>query len=594
MIIRVIAAVVDVQQVVLYKEDASTLIIPQGDPRIRRIIDEVLPIVQTGGIAEVNLEMPTLETYKDFEEKTNGVVKFWRVLKKSVKDLFVEPTEEETVAPTGEFGSIPTEEVDPAPKPTMEEAVNEIMAQAQPISDPEFKEADTTEEHTIIAQVDGKIIPGAENLKDQLAYSVKGNSTIGMENFMKRIAAVIEKRSHSVQDLLRFMERGDLPVANDGSIIAYKILKKKRGAPEGTFVDCHTGRVPQKVGSYVRVDENLVDRDRTNECSNGLHIARRGYLGSFGGDVCTLVKVAPEDVVTVPHRDANKVRVCGYHIIGLLDDDSFRKLKANRPMTDNPLVAKMLGKAIAGDHIRKVEEVLITEQRGGGIKLSPIGKDGQVQRKVESAPAHAFDDDKALTVAPKEVEKAVVAATELSRGDKAKALRAKMIDTNLSSEVRLAAGNELLTLKKNTKVGWDKLGVNGDEVAMTMARLAPVSPVAEPVKAPAPAPKIDAVKVAATITDKAKQPMPERGKPKAKATPAKVEPKAPEAKPKVSKGNDKQPVQAEPQVLTRVERARKFFDDKDIKGLKQFKQKAKVSWSSLGFTKAEVAIILKG
>ena len=571
MIVRIIAAVVDTQQVVLYKEDGSTIEIPQGDPRIRGIIDAVLPVIGRGGTAEVDLSMPTLNTYKDFEEKTNGLVKFWRVAKKAVANLFTEV--EEVVAPTGQFGSLPTpvtgEVVNKSPE-ALALAVDEIISQAQPISDPAFSDADTTEEHTIVAQVGGKLIPGAENLKDQFAYSVKGNSTIGMENFMKRISAVIEKRSHSVQDLLRFMERGDLPIADDGTIIAYKILRSNHES--GVFVDCHTGRVPQKVGSYVCVDESLVDRNRANECSNGLHIARRGYIGSFGGDVCTLVKVAPEDVVTVPHRDANKVRVCGYHIIGLLDPESFQKLKSNRPMTDNPKVARMLGNAIAGNHIRKVEEVRITQQRGGGIKINPYGKDGRlIENKFESKPANALDDITEASISPKEVEKAVVAATEMSRGDKAKALFTKATDVNLSSAPRLAAAKELQLLKKNAKVGWDKLGVNGDQVSLIIARLEPTPEMTPVVARAVPAPKVDQTKAVDDIIAKSPQSMTTASK--AKTSPVKAEPT---------------------QVLTRSERARKFFNDKDIKGLKAFKQKSKVSWTALGFTPKEVDTILKG
>src|SRR6218665_2100393 len=84
--IRVKSAVADKNQLTLYLEDGSIKTIKQGDPRLPRLIDQIVPIVQRGEIAVINLN--TFSVFATFEEKTNGVVKFFKVAKKSLKGLF--------------------------------------------------------------------------------------------------------------------------------------------------------------------------------------------------------------------------------------------------------------------------------------------------------------------------------------------------------------------------------------------------------------------------------------------------------------------------------------------------------------------------
>src|SRR5690606_22957135 len=129
---------------------------------------------------------------------------------------------------------------------------------------------------TIVAVTkSGKIIPGVERIKSQFAGAIKNSNTKGIEIFLERISKVYKKRRHTVEDLLRFMERGDLPIADDGTIVIYKKLIRHN---DKQYVDGHSRNVIQKVGSFVYMEEALVDPDRRNECSNGLHVARRGYI----------------------------------------------------------------------------------------------------------------------------------------------------------------------------------------------------------------------------------------------------------------------------------------------------------------------------
>lgn len=420
-LVRITCAIVDTQRLTMYKDNGETIIINQGDVRMKRIVDDIGPQLLNNGYAVVDLSGPPVQnSYKDFEEKSSGVVKLFRIAKSKLASLFrTDDPVAEIVEPT-QLGKLPSIKVD-TNKALAD--FQEVMQHATPVTAAEFnednvakqgvvrdscgrsssyEEADAkTAKDTIIAVVDNKIVPGVEKIKSQFAHASK-NGTAAVEAFLSRVAGI--DRKHSVEDLLKFMERGDLPIAEDGSIIIYKLLKT-RGNDESVFYDVHSGNVPQKVGSYVCMDESMVDHDRHQECSNGLHVARRGYLGSFSGNIMVLAKVAPEDVIAVPHGDANKMRVCGYHIIMRLPENLKKLLQSNNPMTGEPEGKSLLAAAIAGKHIGRIEEVRIGGARGTNIVVAPL---------EAASPVFALELETVLTT--EKVEAAV--ALEADKGIK--------------------------------------------------------------------------------------------------------------------------------------------------------------------------------
>lgn len=478
--IRVVAAVVDTTQLTLYKDDGETIVIPQGDKRLRAVLGIVTPQLvanqQGDGTTWADVEIPVLQEANDFlefESTSNGAVKLFRIAKEKLKALFALGLAEEvtdTVEPTT-VGSVPVS----AKVAHTQEVVDEILAHAVPVSSPNYnednvaKQSNIVEENdltpnahpdldkhsdTVIAVVDGKVIPGVELIKTQFARAAKMGSTVGVENFLKRLGAVINERSHSVQDLLKFMERGDLPIADDGSIIIYKILRRDGKA----YVDCHTRQVKQWIGAYVHMDARLVDHDRRNECSNGLHVARRGYISQFSGDVCVLAKLAPEDVIAVPNYDANKMRVCGYHIIHELTDPQYKLLMRNRPISDDEDGKIVLANAIAGNHIGRTHNVKITEQRGGGVQVSTVLESKEVREQVPVKPVEALDNpDKENKDSHLDVKALSQEVGQMSRSEKAK----KLYDAFLDNEE--GALEALKAFKKAAKVSWDKLGIPDPE-----------------------------------------------------------------------------------------------------------------------------------
>lgn len=457
-LIRIIAVVVDETKLTVYKPDSSSFEVPQGDPRVFTLLD-ALPRIEQHGFAMVELGRDN--PYKDFEKKS-GFVRFFKVAKEKVAHIF---GGREPIAPVGITGKIPDTGVPEERTYTHAEAVADIMAHATPVASENF-DPQVADNDTIVAVTDEAIIPHAENMADQLRHGAKTGSTKGLENFYQRIGRVIKNRGHSVQDLLRFMEKNDLPIADDGSLIVYKVLRKKGN----TYYDCHTQKVPQHIGSFVHMDEKLVDPNRSQECSNGLHVARRGYIGGFHGDVCTIVKVAPEDVIAVPHRDANKVRVCGYHVLMELDSDAWQKLKNNRPMTDNPKCQRMLGRAISGDHVAVLEYVKIGGEMGTNITVIPAEKVQKAEKPTEVRKAVSVDDksikkpENISEVDKKEVAQKMtsVVKTTNTRQQKAQELF-QAVESATNDTDRFAAALELLQLKRTSKVSWDSLGIRNDD-----------------------------------------------------------------------------------------------------------------------------------
>lgn len=535
--IRVVSAVADKKQAILYLEDGNTLVIKQGDHRLGDLLDIIIPITVKGEVAVVDLQ--DFSIYTAFENKTQGMTKFFRMAKNKVKGWFGGQTEahKATLSEDGKaavmaavMGTTMTEE--------------EVAEHGQPV--------DMTDEvgpdEVVVAVVENKetgkkaVIPGVQAIKPLIDHAVRTNSAEAVQAFLSRCAEFIDKRQHSVDDLMRFLERGDLPLAEDGSIIAYKMLRNS--GDEGVFVDCHSRKIRQRVGSYVCVNENLVDLNRRNECSNGLHIARRGYLGGFDGDVCVLCKIDPEDVMVVPHNDPNKVRVKGYHIIGVMSDKAMKLLKQNKPMTGEEDALEMVYRAIKGDHIDRIERVQVNGQYGTNVKVTKLKHDKQRGRDAFShtgsdlKKAAALDDEINVTgsVDPREINKRVTTEHEKPSGTNP--------DTVITDELDGLSDEELERLTAPDQPS--DLEVDADDQELEDA-----------------ADFYDAV-VANGGTNEGMggsvnepEPTPVKGK------------------------------------ATKAEQARALYDAGDMAALKAFKKKAKKGWSVLGFTEKEVKKILK-
>ena len=525
--IIVIAAVVDTQCLTLYTPEGDTHVLLQGDPRVPVIVKKLQPVLTGPGTSmEIDLDdMNPMAVAKEPEvkqesalnqfaefEKQSGVVRFFKVAKKALKNFFggkdPEPETEqkvEIIAPV-EMGEVRTfslaktmieveqaadkdhtvdsdPEVEPITAAPMS-AIDEVMANAKaiPASSEDF--AMTSEEeatHDVVAVVekaDGSVglVPHAHKLATQVAHATKTGNSKGMNALLKRLAEMSTSRTHSVEDLLKFLERGDLPITDDGRIVFYKILRKKAG--KFGYVDCHSGNVQQGANVEVRMAESLVDPNRHNECSNGLHVARRQYLGSFGGDVCFLGSLAPEDVVAVPDYDANKMRVCAYQLHFLLSAEDFQHVKADRPFTADMEIAKRLAIILAGNQPPITHMVTIGSSRGGDLTITKIGEEEAVEEVDLSTVEAVASIEEKPNLQPR-VEKPKVEVrldaekvdpTAIAKAEKTKALADKVLGTPREKIAAILAegtldaerAKRIYAIKKAAKKGYHKLGVDAE------------------------------------------------------------------------------------------------------------------------------------
>lgn len=381
--VTVAGAIASAHGITLYLTTGKEMNLPNDSWKTQAILDKVLPVVARRQTVELELDEFSMEN--KIEEKTNGVISFIRATMEQLGQMIADLQ---------------------GGKPIVKTAANSVDVSGN---------GDLA---AIVKDDKGKqtIIPGAEKLRRQIDHAATTGNVKGLTAFMKRLAGI--KTQHTVQELLTFMEKGDLPIADDGCIVAYKVLRstykyddKKVG--EGIFVDCHTGKVKQKLGSRVAMPVEKVDHSRRTQCSNGLHIARRGYLGNFSGDVITIVKIRPEDVAAVPEREPDKMRVAAYHIVAVLPQEVHGTLRSNQGMTGNEQAAQILADVIAGNHIGVTQEVTINGPHGDNVKYWDTGLKAAPKAGVSGKAAaieESVGDKKIDPITPKAVRAAAEAA----------------------------------------------------------------------------------------------------------------------------------------------------------------------------------------
>lgn len=128
--------------------------------------------------------------------------------------------------------------------------------------------------------------------------------------FMENLMNNPSKRA--VTELYGFLEKNNLPITPDGHFLAYKKVRND-------YLDVHSGTMNNGVGRIVEMERNMVDDDKNNTCSTGLHFCSQSYLNSFGGDRTMILKINPRDVVSIPSDyNDSKGRACRYEVIGEL------------------------------------------------------------------------------------------------------------------------------------------------------------------------------------------------------------------------------------------------------------------------------------
>ena len=214
------------------------------------------------------------------------------------------------------------------------------------------------ENENITVQTKSGALQNAHALRPHIEQALHGSGAHGFKKFMRSLDEMIKKRAYAASELMDHMQHGDLPIADDGCLIGYKVL----GQSEGEYmVDHHTGRVKQRLGSLVYMPESKVDQSRAL-CSTGLHIASRKYIKGFwyGNSRLCLVKIKPKDVVSVPQGEASKMRVSAYHIVGVFGQSDGEKIATGTKIEDLPAAQELLENVVVGNHTPIIETVEVT------------------------------------------------------------------------------------------------------------------------------------------------------------------------------------------------------------------------------------------
>lgn len=524
-LVTIVGISVDAQNAILYLEDGSTVTIAQGDPRLPKIVAEAKKHIPLEGSAVVDIAEPikVRNEFKETEEGTGGLIKFFRVAKSFVKKFIDTESPEkvdEAVAHISplELGIKPgqtileVEEADdttyaleaqPAAvevvteAPVAEEAkpaeltndqkmdlatarMRELAGKGSTVDDPDFHKPIKDEDPDTIVAVNtqtGSIIPNAHKLSSQMKAASKLQDFRGFVNFINRLEPVLKDRGHSAEDLMKFIEKGDLPIADDGCIVIYKRLKEKGG----TFVDVHSGNIKQNVGSYVFMKPGLVDPNRRQDCSNGLHVASLGYLSSFSGNVTVMAKVRPEDVFAVPEYSVTKMRVCGYHILAVLPPELRNHVNGGGSISSIPEGKELLNKVLRGAHVGITELVEVGGHNGSNVTYTKVDAASVTAAEVEVPLVKETLEESDLSEAPTSTEKAApVLAADLKEPAPVVApeIKKSKLDVLFESfesaylegdlDKALTLANNIVESKKRAKKGWDKLGFTQKDVDLLM------------------------------------------------------------------------------------------------------------------------------
>tara|TARA_R110002020_G_scaffold126759_1_gene284659 strand:+ start:9737 stop:10654 length:918 start_codon:yes stop_codon:yes gene_type:complete len=159
-----------------------------------------------------------------------------------------------------------------------------------------------------------------------LSFMRQGLPVQPLVNFLKNMMK--NPSFSSRRELFDFLSHKSLPVTEDGCFLAYK-------AVNSNFKDKHTGTIDNSVGETPTMARFGVDDDRNHGCSAGLHAGTLEYVQGYGAfyedeegnpmpnsDQCIIVKINPEDVVSVP-TDCNcqKLRTASYEVVKLYEGE---------------------------------------------------------------------------------------------------------------------------------------------------------------------------------------------------------------------------------------------------------------------------------
>lgn len=142
--------------------------------------------------------------------------------------------------------------------------------------------------------------------------SFESSELVSLKAFIDNL--VQNPNYEAINDLFSFLQKGKLPITDDGHFLAYKKVRSD-------FYDIHSETFDNHPGKTIEMPRSECDLNRNKTCSTGLHFCSESYLGGFSSwnssiDKIVEVKVNPKDVTSIPsdYNDA-KGRCCKYIVI---------------------------------------------------------------------------------------------------------------------------------------------------------------------------------------------------------------------------------------------------------------------------------------
>lgn len=141
----------------------------------------------------------------------------------------------------------------------------------------------------------------------------------------------------AIMELYQFLENGNLPISKDGHFYAYKKVNNN-------FKDIYSNTFDNSIGSIPTMERNMVNDNRYETCSTGLHFCSYNYLESYASNdknscKVVVVKVNPKDVVSIPiDYNFSKARTCRYEVVKDITKSYFKSLNKSRKVLEEYLV----------------------------------------------------------------------------------------------------------------------------------------------------------------------------------------------------------------------------------------------------------------
>lgn len=172
--------------------------------------------------------------------------------------------------------------------------------------------------------IDGEELKADKTLvkKHVMKCITKGVTKKAYHKFLSKLKE--NPRKYIEEELYAFLESGNFPIADDGDFYAFKKITSD-------YKDDRTRTMDNRPGKYVKMNRKDVCDNRNETCSTGLHFAAMEYAKSYSGEKLVILKINPEDVVSIPNDyDNQKGRCCKYKVICELTDSNILDNMTNR------------------------------------------------------------------------------------------------------------------------------------------------------------------------------------------------------------------------------------------------------------------------